>query len=85
VTPAHADAAVEVGTVGDGCVALELVSIDPPALARDCSGRVVVRARIEGSFVGACTHDPRSATGIVATSQAVGGGSWMLHASGARP
>ncbi len=85
VTPAHADAAVEVGTVGDGCVALELRSIDPPALARDCSGRLVVRARIGGSGVGACTHDPRSATGIVATTQAAGGGSWMIHASGVRP
>lgn len=85
VTPAHADAAVAVGTVGDGCVALELLSIDPPALARDCSGRAVVRGRIAGSAVGACTHDRRSATGIVATSQAVGGGSWMIHATGARP
>ena len=82
LTPAHADAAVEVVTVGDGCVALELVSIDPPAVARDCSGHVVVRARIEGSFVGACTHDPRSASGVVATA---GGGPWMIHASGARP
>ncbi len=85
VTPAHADAAVAVGTVGDGCVALELLSIDPPVLARDCSGRVVVRARIDGSGVGACTHDLRSATGIVATTQAAGGGTWMIHASGARP
>lgn len=85
VTPAHADAAVAVGTVGDGCVALELVSIDPPVLARDCAGRVVVRARVGGSPIGACTHDPRSATGIVATSQTVGGGRWLIHASGVRP
>jgi hypothetical protein len=85
VTPAHADAAVAVGTVGDGCVALELGSIDPPALARNCSGGVVVRARIQGSGVGACTHDPRSATGIVATSQGAGGGTFMIRASGARP
>ena len=85
VTPAHADAAVAVGTVGDGCVALELRSINPPVLARDCSGRVVVRARIGGAAVGACTHEPRSATGIVATGQAAGGGNWMIHASGARP
>jgi len=82
VTPAHADAALAIGDVGDGCVALELLSIDPPALARDCSGLVVVRARIGGSPVGACTHDPRSATGIVATA---GGGPWMIRASGARP
>lgn len=83
VTPAHADATVQVGTVGDGCVALELQSIDPPALARDCSGRAVVRARIDGSPVGACTHDPRSATGIVATTQAADG--WMIRISGVRP
>lgn len=85
VTPAHADASVEVGTVGDGCVALELLSIDPPALARDCSGRVVVRARVEGSPVGACTHDPRAAGGIVATKQTAGGGNWMIHTTGLRP
>ncbi len=85
VTPAHADAGAAVGTVGDGCVALELVSIDPPALARDCSGRAVVRARINGSGVGACTHDPRAASGVVATTQAAGGGSWMIHATGVRP
>ena len=85
VTPAHADATVEVGTVGDGCVALELLSIDPPALARDCSGRVVLRARVEGTGVGACTHDSRSATGIVATTQTPGGGNWMIRSSGARP
>jgi hypothetical protein len=85
VTPAHADATVEVGTVGDGCVALELQSIDPPALARDCAGKVVVRARVAGTGVGACTHDPRSATGIVATTQTAGGGNWMIRSSGARP
>ncbi len=83
VTPAHADAAVQVGTVGDGCVALELQSIDPPALARDCSGRVIVRARINGSAIGACTHDARSTSGIIATKQDASG--WMIHASGARP
>ncbi len=83
VTPARADATVQVGTVGDGCVALELQSIDPPALARDCSGRVVVRARINGSAVGACTHDARSTSGIIATTQDAGG--WMIRASGVRP
>jgi hypothetical protein len=85
VTPAHADAAVEVGTVGDGCVALPLASIDPPALARDCAGRALVRVRVDGTGVGACTHDPASTTGIVSTTKAEINGAWTIRASGARP
>lgn len=85
LTPAHAEATAEVGTRGDGCVALELASIDPPALARDCAGRAIVRQRIEGEGVGACTHDRASATGVVATTKAEANGNWTIHASGARP
>ena len=85
ITPAHIDAASPTGTVGDGCVALELDSIDPPALARDCSGNPIVRARITGAGVGACTHDPASLTGIIATSQGAAGGNWALRASGVEP
>ncbi|MGQ0585659.1 MAG: hypothetical protein ACT4PK_00445 [Gammaproteobacteria bacterium] len=85
VTPAHVDANSPVGTVGDGCVALELESIDPPALARDCRGDPVVRARITGLGVGACTHDRLSATGIIATSQGATGGNWAIRASGVGP
>ncbi len=85
ITPAHIDAASPTGTVGDGCVALELESIDPPALARDCSGNPIVRARINGNGVGACTHDPASATGIIATSQGPSGGNWALRPSGVDP
>ena len=84
-TRAHADASVQVGTVGDGCLALELTSIDPPVLARDCAGKVVVRANVRGTGLGACTHDPASASGIVATSQTTGGGNWMIRGSGLRP
>ena len=84
-TPAHADAAVQVGTVGDGCLALELSSIDPPVLARDCAGKVLVRAEVRGTGVGACTHDPASVTGIVATSQGTTGGNWVIRRSGLRP
>jgi hypothetical protein len=84
-TPAHADAAVQVGTVGDGCLALELSSIDPPVLARDCAGKVVVRAEVRGTGVGACTHDPASATGIAVTSQGITGGNWVIRRSGLRP
>jgi len=85
ITPAHIDTASPTGTVGDGCVALELDSIDPPALARDCAGNPVVRARINGSGVGACTHDAAAATGILATSQGASGGNWTLRASGVEP
>jgi hypothetical protein len=85
ITPAHIDTSVQVGTVGDGCVAIELASIDPPALARDCAGNPVARRRVTGTGVGACTHDRNSATGIVATSQDASGGNWMIRASGLRP
>src|SRR5262249_49467282 len=87
LTPAHSDPSVQVGTVGDGCVALPLISLDPPALARDGSGRAIVRARIVGSGVRACTHEAASATGIVATTQGPlpRGGSWTLRRSGLRP
>lgn len=87
ITPAHIDTSVQVGTVGDGCVAIELASIDPPALKRDCAGNPVIRRRVTGNGVGACTHDRNSATGIVATSQgpAPAGGNWMIHASELRP
>lgn len=85
ITPAHIDTSVQVGTVGDGCVAIELASIDPPALARDCTGNLVIRRRVTGIGVGACTHDRNSATGIVATSQGSSGGNWMIRASRLRP
>ncbi len=85
ITRAHADATAQVGTAGDGCVALELKSIDPPVLARDSAGKVVVRAEIRGTRTGACTHDRASATGIIAVSQDASGGNWALRSSGLRP
>jgi hypothetical protein len=84
-TPAHIDTSVQVGTVGDGCVAVELASIDPPVLQRDCAGNLVIRRRVTGAGVGACTHDRNSITGIVATSQGPASGNWKIHASGLRP
>lgn len=85
ITPAHIDTSVQTGTVGDGCVALKLDSIDPPALARDCAGNPVVLARVTGVGVGACTHDRNSATGIIAASQGAGGGNWVIRSSGLPP
>ncbi|MFY9328883.1 MAG: hypothetical protein WAO76_12850 [Georgfuchsia sp.] len=85
LTRAHADPAVQIGTAGDGCLALELKSIDPPVLARDSFGKVVVRAEIRGTRLGACSHDPASVTGIVAHSQDASGGNWVIRSSGLRP
>lgn len=84
ITPAHKDASVQVGTVPDGCAVVELASIDPPMLAKDCADRAVVRARITGR-VGACTHDRAAVTGVVTTSEDAAGGGWRLRATGVRP
>lgn len=56
--------------VHKGCVAVEIASLHPPRLARDASGRLVVRAAVTVSDAGpagsaACAYDPASATGIV--------------------
>ena len=85
VTPAHEDAGVEVGTVGDGCVAIELESIDPPMLRRDCTGHAVVRASVEGTQVKACSYNARSDTGIIAGTELAAGGEFKLHATGVHP
>jgi hypothetical protein len=81
VTPAHANPSVQVGTVGDGCLAVELASIDPPVVKRDCAGHVVVRGRITGGGVGSCAHAAGSSTGLVPTVQMP----WSLLVSGVRP
>jgi hypothetical protein len=85
LTPAHIDTSTVTGTVGDGCVALELASIDPPALARDCDGNLKVRARITGSGIGACTHERLSSTGIIPVTQGPGGGNWSTRDSDLHP
>lgn len=84
-TPAHKDSTIKVGTVGDGCVALEMDSINPPVLARDASGHVIVRASVRGTHVASCTYDRMSATGIVAVSTGPRNGNWTLRASKLRP
>lgn len=85
VTLAMAQSSMVGGTKGTGCAALELASIDPPMLARDCAGHVVVRTKVLGDGIGACTHDAQSVTGIVPTSQTAPGGPFTIHASGANP
>lgn len=81
VTPARADPLAPTGTTGEGCVAVELDSIDPPALRRDCAGDAIVRVRMTGDDMGSCAHDPASATGLVPHSHQP----WALFASGLRP
>ena len=61
------------GILGTGCVAIELASLDPPAVRRSAGSSLVVRARQTatadaGWHTGACTHDPRSASGIVSVA-----------------
>jgi hypothetical protein len=79
------------GIPGQGCVAIELASIDPPAVRRNASGGVIVRARQTaaadaGWHTGACTHDPRSATGIVSVAATTAKGLQAeLLATGLRP
>jgi hypothetical protein len=77
--------------VGMGCVAVELASLDPPALRRNAAGALVVRARQTaagdaGWHTGACTHDPRSATGIVSVAATTSNGLQAeLLATGLKP
>ena len=80
-------------SAGQGCHALELASIDPPAVRRDAAGKPVVRgietaAADAGWHTGACTHDPNSSTGMIAvaaTTAAGGGLQAELRATGLRP
>lgn len=53
-----------------GCRAVEVASLDPPRLARDGAGNLIVRASVTASDQapsgpGACTYDAASATGLV--------------------
>ncbi|GMV35011.1 MAG: hypothetical protein DCC59_05020 [Chloroflexi bacterium] len=55
-----------------GCVVLEIVSLDKPAVKKDDSGNLVLRAKIMDSQANelgsaACSYDPNSATGILFT------------------
>lgn len=66
------DLSQQVASHPEGCVALELTSLEPPVLARDCDGQAVVRAAVWGDTLGACTFDAISATGIIAHNQQQG-------------
>jgi hypothetical protein len=83
--------AASAGIPGQGCVAIELASIDPPAPRRNAAGGLIVRARQTavadaGWHTGACSHDPRSATGIVSVAATTAKGLQAeLLATGLRP
>ncbi len=80
------------GDVGQSCQVLELASLDPPALARDGAGRLVVRATQTATadpswHTGACTYDAAAATGLitVVANRAGGGLQTELRATALRP
>lgn len=83
--------ALRSGDDGLGCVALLLDSLDPPRIGRDGGGKPAVRARISAEragrwHIGACTHDPKSATGVVGVAASTGRGLQAeLRATGLRP
>lgn len=73
-TPSHTNP----GTISShaGCRAIEVESLDPPKLRRDCDGKLVVRASITASDLsstGSCGYDPASMTGIVLARRPEGG------------
>jgi hypothetical protein len=84
VTPAYIDTSLQVGTRGDGCVAIELASLDPPMIKRDGQGRAIVRANVEGKGYCACTYDKSSFTGILTHIQWEGH-FYTIHKTGLKP
>jgi hypothetical protein len=74
-----------------GCRALEIASLDRPALARDVKGALIVRASVTASDEAAglhgCGYDAHSETGIVAVRFDIAPGSTVIsmHATGLRP
>ena len=80
------------GDVGLGCQVLELASLNPPALRRSATGKLVVRAvqtaAADASWhTGACTYDPSSSSGLitVAASTSAAALSAELRSTGLRP
>jgi hypothetical protein len=75
-----------------GTKVLEIASMDPPTLARDASGNLIIHAEITASDQGplgngAATYDPTSTTGIVFTGRLKTQNSLIatLHATGLMP
>jgi hypothetical protein len=77
--------------LGQGCVALELASLDPPTIRRGPTGSPVVRASQTatadaGWHTGACSHDAASTSGIVSVAATTAGGLRAeLLSTGLRP
>jgi len=82
---ARTDPGVPLGTLQTGCVAIELDSIEPPVIRRNCAGRAVVRTSFEGDGMGACTHDAASSSGILTHLKTSNGTNFAIHATGLRP
>jgi hypothetical protein len=76
------DTVSNVSASGQGTsVALELASLEPFVLRRDCAGRPIVRAA--AANLGACAYDAASLSGIIATSFTNAG--WMIRDTGLHP
>ena len=84
ITPAVIDTSVQVGTHGRGCVAIALDSIDPPLIARDTQGRLIVKALINGDGFSACTYDNAAITGVLTHVQWQGH-AYTIHKTGLKP
>lgn len=66
-----------------GCVVLEIVSLDKPAVKKDDSGNLLLHAKIMDSQANelgsaACSYDPNSATGILFTRRSKTQGSFTI-------
>jgi hypothetical protein len=87
-SPAIPDPAKPFGALTLGCDALELVTLDPPVVKRDCAGHVVIRAKVTSPLMnaGSCTQDAASKTGILMHSNiGTASGAFLLNATGLKP
>lgn len=80
-----------ISPVINGCVVLEIDSLDPPRIARDATGAPVVRTRLTGlanmSYGrAACAYDAASSTGVITvTATSARSRQTELRATGLRP
>lgn len=67
VTPA-APAPGETTPLHQGFIVLELEQLEPPVLARNCDGSLLVHAKMTNEGLGGCAYSSDSSTGIVCHS-----------------
>jgi hypothetical protein len=60
--------------------------MDPPSLRRDCDNKPIIRAKLEGEGICACTHHRASSTGILAVKKSpTGTPGFMIRLTGLKP